>query len=354
MNDSLSRALAERVAAATPTILPSFVDVRRRARRRRVRHSLMIVGATVLFAGVFIGTWWLFTPSQNSGSLTTPSTTRSTQYTSPPTPDISPYPSGIVLRLHDQEVELPAETSCWISARPEDCQTGLLPPTAQIPDVGRRDIIEFNFARPGWRFHADFRRAGNNCSRVTQIAATQTGDTTFLLRSADHPGQYEVELIGEGPDGSFASGRFLWTTTEDGPVDAPLGSLTLTRNPRGEDSFGVVVSFRNLGFQPSESEVSPTAIVTLTGADGTERTVYARLNLPTVDCTQAGSQATFQYQGEWYEPLTALGGSPIDAQILMRIRDETYVGRAAWRNSGGSSSYTPVVFTPPLSEVERD
>jgi hypothetical protein len=359
MTDPLARELADRVAAAIPTTVPSFDDVLRRARRQRLRNTIVIAASAAVVAGIAVGGWALrgtdpelspappvSTPSQMATTSSAPDPTPN-ESTSPGLPEASPdpdYPSGIVVRLPGGDVEMPAETSCWKVTEPEDCRMGL---SGEWPDLGTRDVIEFRFAKPGWEFWAVFRNPDQDCGPATTVQAIPTGDRWFRLDPAGAAGQYDVSLSGSGPGGLSAT-RFLWTTTSNGQIDPPLGTVGLFANSRGVGSFALEVVIDDLPFQPDTSELSSVAEVVVTGANGSQRTLRTPLIPQSLDCVNGHY---FYYQGEWDDDFSTLGGSPFDLEITLSIRGTTYIGHANWRKIKGEASMAPISFTPPLPNV---
>lgn len=357
MTDPLARELADRVAAAKPTTLPPFDEIRRRARRHRVRKTLVVAGCAAVVAGVAIGSWSLRTSDLKFGPdhpVNSPSAGKeSTPSRSTPTYDRSEYPSGLVIRLPERDVDLPADTSCWTG--PQNCRRGLLGfgGNAAVPDVGAHGAIDFWFARPGWHFSAIFRRTGEDCPRATTVDAARTDDQWFRLTPADQAGRYEVDLYGEGPEGSV-SARFVWTTTSDGPVDPPEGAVALFPDSLGEGSYALEVTVADLAFHPTRSELSRSVEVTVTATDGQVRTLTAPLIPTSLDCGPRGYRGSFYYQMEWDENFSVLGRGPFDLEVELTIRGTTHIGRATWRDTKGRTPYTPLTFTPPLPAADAD
>ena len=303
MTDPLARELADRVAAATPTTLPPFEEIRRRARRDRVRNMLVVAASAAVVAGVVIGSWSLRMPNPDGAPdhpMSSPSPSADSTPSRPdPTYSRSAYPSGLVIRTPERDIDLPADTSCWRKGA-DTCRLGLLEPGDPVPDVGPRGAIDFWFARPGWHFTAILRGAGEVCPRATTIDAARTDDQWFRLTPADQMGRYDVELFGEGP-GCRVSARFVWTTTSDGPVDPPVGAVALYPDPLGEGSYSLEVTVDDLAFHPARSELSRSVEVRVTDADGQERTLAARLIPTSLECGSHRERGYFFYQQEWPE-----------------------------------------------------
>lgn len=253
----------------------------------------------------------------------------------------SDHPSGLVVRLPGGDVDLPADTSCWSES--VTCRRALLPPGATGPDLGTQDAIEFWSAQPGGRYQATFRRLGEDCPRATTVDAVATGDRWFRLDPAGAAGEYVVDLEGEG-----VSTRFVWTTTADGPVDAPAGSFLLVPESLGKGSYALEVMVEDLAFQPAWSELSPTAAVTVTAAGGRDTVVQVPLVVPSLECGSRGYQGSFYYQGEWRDDVAVLGRAPYDVRVDLTIRGTTYTGAATWYGASRAAPYVPVTFTPPL------
>lgn len=355
MTDPLARELAERVAAATPIMTPPFDKIRRRARRHRARTALAATATAAAVAGVAAVSWTLGTSDPNSHPGNPASTPSSTGESTPsrPEPTYSPseHPSGLVVRLNDRDIDLPADTSCWTGSG--NCRRGLLLPSDPGPDVGSGDAVDFWFARPDWTFSATFRREGEECPRATTVKAVPTDSQWFRLTPADQAGRYEVELYGEGPEG-LVSTRFLWTTTSDGPVDPPKGAVALFPESRGEGSYALEVIVDDLAFHPMKFELSRSVEVAVTAVDGSEQTLTAPLIADSLLCGGRGSKGSFYYQREWDEDFSVLGQSPFDLEVTLTIRGTTYVGHATWRDVQGGPVYTPVTFTPPLPAAGGD
>jgi hypothetical protein len=269
-----------------------------------------------------------------------------------PTYARSTYPSGLVARLPDRDVDLPADTSCWTA--PRNCRRALLESGGTVPDLGQQDAIDFWFARPGWTFDATFRRFGEDCPRATNVEAVSTGDQWFRRTPADQAGQYVVDLGGYGPEG-MVSTRFFWTTTADGPVDLPVGAVGLFPGSLGGGSYALEVKVDDLGFQPARSELSGSVEVTVTAADGRERTLAAPLIASSLECGERGSRGSFYYQKEWVEDIAVLGRAPLDLGVTLTVRGMTYVGRATCDAvTSRTSPYSPLTFTPPLPAAGVD
>lgn len=269
----------------------------------------------------------------------------STPSRSEPSYSRSEYPSGLVVRTAERDIDLPADTSCWTGT--DKCRRGLLMPDDPVPNVGSGEAIEFWFARPDWKFSATFRGAAEDCPRATTIDATRTDDQWFRLTPADKKGRYEVDLYGEGPEGSV-SARFVWTTTSNGPVDPPEGAVALFPDSLGEGSFGLEVTLDDLAFQPAVSELSPSVDVTVRDARAQERSLAAPLIPASLTCGSRGNRGSFFYQMEWKDDFSVLGRRPFDLEVGLMIRGTTYIGRATWRGADGQSAYTPLTFTPAL------
>lgn len=312
--------------------------------RARARYDLGLAAGLAIVVSVVVGCSPAGSdskslPKQTSGR---PSTSEATKRPDP-TYKPSPFPSGLVARLPDRDVVLPADTSCWTT--PTNCRRALLSFGGSVPDLGQQDSIDFWFARPGWRFGATLRRSGDECPRVTTVEVTRTKRQWFRVPVADTTGRYVVDLYGQGPQGAVST-RFLWTTTSDGPVDPPQGSLLLAPESRGEGSFGLEVRLEDLPFQPARSEVSDSVKVVVTDAHDRERVLVAPLIRQSMNCIARGS---FYYQAEWDEAIEVLGESPFDLAVTLTVRDTTYVGRATWDGSPRPrTGYVPVTFTPRL------
>jgi len=355
MTDPLARELADRVAAATPTTVPPFDEVRRRARHRRVRSTALLAASAAVIVGVLIGNGPLRTsnpdPAPGQQVVSPPSGQESTPSRPDPTYNRSEYPSGLVVRLPERDVDLPADTSCWNGA--QKCRRGLLLPGDAIPDLGAHNAIDFWFARPGWKFSATFRRADEDCPRASTAEAVRTGDQWFRLDPADEAGRYEVDLYGQGPEGAVST-RFIWTTMSDGPIDPPAGAIALFPESRGEGSYALEVTMDDLAFHPARSEVSQSVDVTVTAADGRAKTLTAPIISSSLDCGQRGSRGYFYYQMEWDEDFQELGPRPLDLEVTLQIRGRTYDGHATWRGAKGESAYHPLAFTPQLPAASVD
>lgn len=355
MTDPFARELADRVTAATPTTLAPFDEIPRRARRDRARSTLVVAAGVAVVAGVSVGSWALRGSDPDTAPdlpITSESPSPSEDPTSArPEPDYerSEYPSGLVVRTAERDIDLPADTSCWTA--PDKCRRGLLMPGDPGPDLGESDAVDFWFARPGWEFNAVFRRVGEDCPRATSVDAIRTDDQWFRLAPADRAGSFVVDLFGEGPEGRVAA-RFLWTTTSDGPVDPPSGALALFPDSLGPGSFAVEVLMNDLPFQPSRSDVSTSVGVTVTSSDDRVRTLSAPLVPSSLDCGPRGDRGLFFYQLEPEEDFAVLGREPLDVVVELTIRGTTHVGRATWRDPGGGTAYVPLSFTPPLPSVD--
>jgi hypothetical protein len=314
-----------------------------------LRSTLVAAATALVVAGLAMGSCSLRTSVPDSGpGQPGNSPTAGAEPTHHPEPTFrrSEYPSGLVARLPDRDVDLPADTSCWTDS--EHCRRALLPlGSDSLPDLGPQDAIDIWFARPGWSFGATFRRVGEDCPRATTVKATRTDDQWFRLTPADQAGQYEVEVYGEGPEG-LVSTRFVWTTTSDGPVDPPRGLVGLYPESRGEGSFALEVMVDDLAFHPSESDLSRVAEVTVAAADGTVRTLTTPLIRSSLDCGSRGNRGYFYYQQEWDEDFAVLGRGPFDLEVVFTVRDTTYVGSATWKVRGRPPPYAPLTVTPPL------
>lgn len=353
MTDPYRRWLADRVADATPTTLQPFDAIRRRARRDRLRSTSAVVASAALVASVVVGGWSLQGSNpgpEPSGPVTSPSSEDSTPGRPEPTYDKSEqYPSGLVVRLPDRDVALPAHTSCW--TEPQNCLRGLLHFEDTGPDLGEHDTIKFWFARPGWKFQATFMQAGETCPRNTTVEATSNGGQWFELPPADEAGTYEVDLMGEGPEGNVAA-RFVWTTTTAGPVDPPVGTIGLFPGSRGEGSYGLELWVDDLPFHPTKEELPSMVDVNVTAADGTRQTLTVSLERSMLECGFRGTRGFFYYQAEWNEDIATLGEGPLLLESELTIRDTTYVGRATWRDA--RRAMPEMEFEPPLPTADTD
>lgn len=355
MNDPYQRWLADRVSDATPPTLPPFDAIRRRAQRDRLRTTGAVTAGAVLAASVVVGGWSL----QGDGAgpkpvipLTSPSVSEPSPARPEPTYDKSEqYPSGLVVRLPDKDVDLPAETSCWTEM--ENCLRALLPFGEAGPNLCEHDTIEFWFARPGWTFSATFRKAGETCPRSTTVDAVNTDGQWFELAPADRAGTYEVDLVGQGPEGNVAS-QFVWTTTTDGPVDPPVGAIELFPQSRGEGSYALELRVDDLPFQPTAAELPRVVNVNVISADGMTRTLRAPLEPSALACGYRGARGSFYYQAEWNQDISTLGNAPLLLESELIIRDTTYVGRATWRDDGGDAPYTLMEFEPRLPSADAE
>lgn len=356
MIDPIARELADRVAASTPTTVPHFEEVRRRARRERLRGALLAAGTAAVVASVAIAAWSLRASTSDSSPdrpLDSPTVSEEPTPSRPdPTYKDTAYPSGLVARLPDRDVDLPADTSCWTDRL--HCRRALLLPGSDVPYLGRHGMIDFWFARPGWSFSAVFRRAGEECPRSATIEAIRTDRQWFRLTPAGPAGRYDVELHGRGPEG-IASTRFSWTTSIDGPLDPPEGMIGLFPESRGEGTFGLEVMLDDLAFQPAASDVARAVEVGVTSSDGSTRTLSAPLIPESLDCHARGSRGSFYFQREWNSDFAEVGPGPHDIEVELSIRGTTYVGRATWDEAKARTSpYAPLTFTPPLPGAEAD
>lgn len=348
MTDPIKQWLDDRVTAASPPSIPPFDDVRRTARARR-RAVLAVAASVVAVAGLAVGAWALAPadrapgPSAPTTSVSTPSTTARPD----PTFDATePFPSGLVARLPDRDVALPADTSCWRAQ--EDCRRGLLLHSGGGPDLGEQDELAFWFARPGWTFSATFRAAGQTCPRATTVEAVRTGPQWFRLPPADRAGRYEVDLVGTGPEGSTST-RFTWTTTADGPVDPPTGNLGVSPTSLGQGSYSLELMMADLPFQPTEGDLSPSAEVVLTPPARREHRVSVPLVAESLACGLRGYRGSFYYQlldqplGSGRDRLV-LSSTPVEVRVAFDLRGTTYVGTGRWNGDG----VAPLTFDPPL------
>ena len=314
-----------------------------------------MAASAVLVASVVVGGWSL--AGDNPGPepvnpVTSPSPTDSSPARPQPTYDKSEqYPSGLVVRLPDGDVDLPAETSCW--TEPQNCLRALLDSDDTGPDLGEQDTIDFWFARPGWTFSATFRQAGETCPRNTTVDAVNTGGQWFELTPADKAGTYEVDLVGQGPEGNVAS-RFSWTTTTDGQVDQPVGAIGLFPQSRGKGSYALELRVDDLPFHPTKAELPSVVDVNVTSANSKTRILSAPLEPSALDCGYRGARGSFYYQAEWDEDISILGNAPLLLESELTIRGTTYVGRATWRDDRGTTPYAVMEFEPPLPSADAD
>ncbi|MBI4901234.1 MAG: hypothetical protein HY829_12260 [Actinobacteria bacterium] len=348
MTDPIKQWLDDRVTAATPPSIPSFEGIRGTARTRR-RAVLTVAASIVAAAGVAVGAWVLVPaghapgPSAPTISVTTSPTTARPDPSFDPT---EPFPSGLVARLPDRDIALPADTSCWRAQ--EDCRRGLLLYSSGGPDLGEQDGLIFWFARPGWTFAATFYAAGQTCPRATTVEAVRTGPQWFRLSPADQAGTYEVDLVGSGPEGSTST-RFTWTTTADGPVDPPTGNLGVSPTSLGQGSYSLELMLADLPFQPTTGDLSPVAEVGLTPPARREHRVSVPLVTESLACGQRGYRGSFYYQlldeplGSGQQRLV-LSSTPVDVRVAFDLRGTTYVGTGRWNGDG----IAPLSFAPPL------
>lgn len=345
MNESLGRELADRVSAATPSTLPPFDGVHRRARRDRWRTAGASVAAAAVVLGVVAGSWsmWGDGPGRDGERLLGERSTAPTPRADPTYAD-SAFPSGLVARLPDGDVQLPADTSCWTEQ--DDCRRGLMLHSGAGPDMGRQDAIDFWFARPGWTFTAVLRAEDEECPRATTVEAVSTDDQWFRLEPADAAGSYVVDLSGYGPEGA-ASTRFRWTTTADGPIDGPSASVHLFAPSSGSDALMAEVVVDDLPFQPTAEDLSPAVSVRATAEDGSVATWQVPLVEPSLECGDWGSRGQFYYQSRLGNAAADPVRRPLDVEVSLVIRGTTHVGRGRWAG-GRQQSYVPLTFTPPL------
>jgi hypothetical protein len=351
MTDPIKQWLDDRVTAATPASSPSFDGVRRAARARR-RAVSAVAASVVAVAGVAVGGWALAPagrapgPSAPSTSVTTPS---STERPDPTFDTTEPFPSGLVARLPDRDQVLPADTSCWRAQ--EDCRRGLLLVSDGGPDLGEQDELTFWFARPGWTFTATFQASGRTCPRATTVEAVRTGPQWFRVPVADRAGTYEVDLVGSGPEGSTST-RFSWTTTTDGPVDPPTGSLLVSPTSLGQGSYSLELMLADLPFQPTADDLSAAAEVVLTPPGRPEHRVSVPLVRESLACGRRGYRGSFYYQlldqplGSGRQRLV-LSSTPVEVRVSFDLRGTTYVGTGRWNGDG----IAPLAFAPPLPTV---
>jgi hypothetical protein len=348
MTDPLTDFLEDRVRAATPSALTGFDDVRRRARRQRLRVVGAAAAAFVVVAGVGLAGWTM--RGDRPGAVdpaTTPKVSAPTASTSPlPTTGIDPgVESGLVARLPDGDLALPANDRCWGA---EDCRRALMWQQTG-PDLGSPSEIDFTFARPGWEFFATFTRLDDACPRATTVTAEPTGDRSFRLAPADVAGTYQVDLFGSGREGSVSS-RFVWTTTTDGPVDSPTGKLHVAPETRTGPAHAMEIAFDDLGFQPNRSEVGSVAAMTIVAADGTRSQIEIPLETQSLPCYSRGS---FYYQGEWLTEITPRGPAPWDVEVTVTIRGTEHVGVGTWPGPSSDPNlnpYIPLEWEPALPE----
>lgn len=346
MNESLRRELADRVSAATPSSLPPFDGVRRRARRDRWRTAGASVAAAAVVLGVVAGSWsmWGSDPRSDGERLLGERSTAPTPRADPTYAD-SGFPSGLVARLPDGDVQLPADTSCWTEQ--ENCRRGLMLHSGAGPDLGRQDAIDFWFARPGWTFTATVRQTGEVCPRATTVEATAISDHWFRIQPADAAGDYDVDLEGVGPDSGMVSTRFRWTTTSDGPIEDPSSSAYLFAEPGGDGAPMAEVVFDDLPFQPTAEDLSRALNVRATAEDGGVSTAQVPLVEPSLECGVRGSRGQFYYQSLLPSGAVDPVPGPLDLEVSLAIRGTTYVARGRWAG-GRQQGYVPLTFTPPL------
>ncbi|MCD4535230.1 hypothetical protein LRP67_14140 [Nocardioides sp. cx-169] len=349
----LERRLASEVEAASPTDPPAYGEVltRRRRRRQRRRALLTSAAAVVLVAGVLGSMAALRTHEPGGASPAIDPTPTATE--GPPPGDIADVPPEwddrqappVVLQLDGREVPLEPWTSCYTAPASADgtasgtCSDGFAQPPFE--NVGERSTVPFSFPLKGWEFEATFSPSGEGeCERTFTVPVERTGTYTFAIPSAGPPGDYAVDVFGNGPEGDVIT-TLAWTTTESGHVPEPSGYLGLVSDDDGYVTYGLEMSVQDLATTPRRASLR----VVVTAADGASR-VYGPMP-PDRGCYGAGQVVFTEEQGST-EPFV-LGPAPFTYRAELTLDGTQYVGTAIWpRDENDQPPYTDLTFDPPL------
>jgi hypothetical protein len=244
-------------------------------------------------------------------------------------------PPPITVQTSSRSLELKPYTYCYGNA----CADGL--PPDPLPYIGSPVEVIVSFPESGWSFTASFSPAGHACGRVIEAPLEPTEDG-LLLRPVGEPGDYEVELFGEG-NGDLVV-RFRWTTSISGPPPAPEARLAVLADHDGEvDSYGIELEVRNLADDPAKA----SAAITVRSDAG--RAVSFEAMRASSTCLPTG---TLYWDGPDRKGklAAALGGETFTYLVDLALDGKHYLATAHWPADQivGAEPSVALNFTPDL------
>lgn len=209
----------------------------------------------------------------------------------------------------------------WTFCFANGCADGA--PPEHPEDVGSPGEVRVSYPLEGWTFSVEFQEAGKRCGR-RQYAPLEPGpDGTTVVHPLGYAGSYDVHLYGAHPGEGDVATTFHWTTTEDGPLPDPHGSLAVLAEHDGVlDSYGVELSLGDLATTPRAA----AAEVTVTAADGSSVTLEPHRQR---GCTTEGS-LFFSAPDSVGRRAAELHGTSFDYRVALRLDGKRYDGSATW------------------------
>jgi hypothetical protein len=277
------------------------------------------------------------------------------------TPATDPYggigiksPPPFVVHNGAEEFTIHPYTFCYIGG----CVDGVAD-EARLQRVGASSELTVSLDIKGWKISATLRAADDPCPMRQSVDLERIGDTLHRLRAPGHPGEYIVDLFASPasdvptPNGGGDSiGSFRWTTTAEGVLATASASVgVLAEHDGALDSYGVSLSFMQLGVSPS----SATATVTVTSAEGRSVTLSPKLRTVLGNCA-AGTDGTLYFEDSANEGkrATKLGSGPFTYDVTVTLNGTVHQATAHWPtdaavdSTGHRSLEVALTFTPPL------
>ncbi len=215
----------------------------------------------------------------------------------------------------DGDVAVPPWTWCYGNG----CADG---GPSERPRVLAGDSLVFSWPEDGWEFQATFREPGARCPRSLTVPVADLGDHRYRITPAGPAGRWHVDVFGNGSSGDAIT-TVEWTTTSEGPVQEPVGTVSVLTEHDGElDSYGVELSVDHLAATPRTA----SARVVVTAASGRSVTLEPQRAR---GCQAAGS-LWFSSPDRVGRRALALGDGPFGYRVELTLDGRTYVGTGSW------------------------